>query len=72
MNKILEELRELNSGANPERMDASDIQEIKDDILIDIEGHVYERTNCKSETQYILENKGNYGVVLGRVFYRLI
>lgn len=70
MSKTLQELRELNSGANPERIDGSDVQSIKDNILELVDGHVYERTDCKTEVQYILENKGVYGVILGKVFYR--
>jgi hypothetical protein len=69
--KSLIELRELNSGANPERIDGSEVQSIEEDMLETIDGHVYERTSCKTEIEYIMENKGTYGVILGKVYYRL-
>lgn len=70
MNKTLKELRELNSGANPERITRVDVQDLEDDILRDIEGHFYVKTPDKSEVEYILNNKGHYGVILNKVFYR--
>lgn len=71
-NLTLNELRELNSGANPERIDGSDVLAISEGILTDIEGHVYERTDCKTEVEYIVKFPKEYGVVLGNVFYKLL
>lgn len=71
-NKTLEELRELNSGANPERIDKEDIVEITGGFLKDIEGHIYEQTACKTEVEYILKFQGIYGVVHKDIFYCLL
>lgn len=72
MNKTLKELRDLNSGANPEKINKEDILHLDEETLEDIEGHIYHKTNAISEVHYILTYPKNYGVEYNGSFYRLI
>lgn len=70
--QTLQELRELNSGANPEEISKEDILELDEGSLTDVEGHVYHKTRCRSEAEYILNHRGEYGVVYMGEYYRQI
>lgn len=70
--KTLKKLRELNSGANPEIILKEDVVGLEDGVLEDIEGHLYVETDAISEIDYIIRNRGIYGVLFEGKFYKLM
>lgn len=70
----LEELREFNSGYNPEKAEDHGTVEIIDSENITVEafdGRVshYTKTDAKNEWEYIDQNPRQFGVVFRNKFY---
>lgn len=72
IDKTLKELRELNSGCNPEIVEIDYIASIDSERLILEDGMLFYKTECVSEIEYILNYKGIYGVVYNGSYYRQV
>lgn len=72
----LQDMREENSGYNPEEKSMYDFNYEHDQYgvttAVDEEGCRYEEVTCKTEEEYINEFPRTYGIIINNVFYRSV